>query len=40
MTVGNFTELLATDGNFDFGGFDSITGADLTIVYALEGGDV
>ena len=33
MTVGNFSEVIGTDG------FDSIRGEDLSVVYALEDGD-
>ena len=34
MTVGNFTEVIGAEG------FDSISGSDLEVVYALDGNDV
>lgn len=37
MTVGNFTELLGRVSNFGITEFDSISGADLQIVYGLDG---
>ena len=39
MTVGNFTEVLGKVSNFGITGFDSISGADLQIVYGLDGDD-
>ena len=39
MTVGNFTELLGQVSDFGITGFDSISGADLQIVYGLDGDD-
>lgn len=39
MTVGNFTELYGIGGDLSSVGFDSITGADSQIVYALDGDD-
>ncbi len=39
MTVGNFTELIGTNEGGIFG-FDSISGSDLQIVYALDESDV
>ncbi len=39
MTIGNFTELLGQVSDFGITGFDSISGADLQIVYGLDGDD-
>ena len=39
MTVGNFTELYGIGSDFGTEGFDSISGADLQIVYSLDGDD-
>lgn len=39
MTVGNFTELYGIGNDFGIVGFDTITGSDLQIVYALDGDD-
>ena len=39
MTIGNFTELLGNVSNSGITGFDSISGADLQVVYGLDGDD-
>ena len=39
MTTGNFTELLGKVSDFGITGFDSISGADLQVVYGLDGDD-
>ena len=39
MTIGNFAELLGNVSDFGITGFDSISGADLQIVYGLDGDD-
>ena len=39
MTVGNFTELYGIGNDFGSVGFDTVTGFDLQIVYALDGDD-
>lgn len=40
MTIGYFTELYGIGNDFGIEGFDSISGADLQIVYGLNGDDV
>ena len=39
MTIGNFTELYGIGLDFGTAGYDSISGADLQVVYALDGDD-
>ena len=39
MTIGNFVEVLGRVSDFGITGFDSISGADLQIIYGLDGDD-
>lgn len=40
MTIGNFNELLGIGLGYSAEGFDSLSGSDLQILYALNGDDV